>query len=104
MATAQPLSFGALLRRYRRGAQLTQAQLAQRAGLSVDAIAALEHGRRRWPHADTLALLAEALELAPEQRRQLTGAARRPPTATARAGAPLLPVGAFLGAAPEGPL
>jgi predicted ATPase/DNA-binding XRE family transcriptional regulator len=103
MATAQSLSFGMLLRRLRREAQLTQAQLASRAGLSVDAIAALEHGRRRWPHADTLTLLVEALELAPEQHRQLQRAAHRPPLAADQGVLPL-PVGTFLGAAPEGPL
>ncbi|HEV7215336.1 MAG TPA: helix-turn-helix transcriptional regulator [Chloroflexota bacterium] len=47
---------GDLLRRYRRAAGLSQAALASRAGLSTDAVAALERGRRTTPRADTLAL------------------------------------------------
>src|SRR5262249_36508822 len=38
--------FGALLRHYRTGAALSQQALAERAGLSVDAISALEAGRQ----------------------------------------------------------
>jgi transcriptional regulator with XRE-family HTH domain len=41
------LAFGALLRRYRLAAGLSQEPLAARAGLSVDAIDLLERGRPR---------------------------------------------------------
>jgi transcriptional regulator with XRE-family HTH domain len=54
-------SFGALLRRYRQQAALSQEELAGRAGLSVDAVSTLERGRRGTPRPDTLTLLVKAL-------------------------------------------
>ena len=42
MSTREPTPFATLLLRYRAAAHLTQEQLAARAGLSSDAIAALE--------------------------------------------------------------
>src|SRR5215831_9194599 len=76
MATVRPQRFGELLKRYRLAAGLTQEELAERAGLSVQAIAALERGARRSPRRDTLALLAQALALAPAERSQLEAARR----------------------------
>jgi predicted ATPase/DNA-binding XRE family transcriptional regulator len=76
--------FGDLLRRHRRAAQLTQEDLAGRSGLSVEAISALERGWRRAPRRDTVALLAGALDLSPEDRRDLAAAARRLPAPAAR--------------------
>lgn len=73
----QGAGFGGLLRRHRREAGLSQEALAELAGLSVDAIAALERGRRRAPRAHTLRLLADALRLSAPDRAQLTAAARR---------------------------
>src|SRR5215472_17079718 len=55
--------FGSLLRRHRRAAGLTQEELAERAGISVEAISALERGLTRVPHQDIFALLVEALHL-----------------------------------------
>ncbi|MEU8223200.1 tetratricopeptide repeat protein [Kribbella sp. NPDC048915] len=75
--------FGGLLRRHRRIAGLSQEKLAELAGLSVDAIAALERGRRRAPRAQTVRLLADALGLAESDRSLLAAAARRE-TDTAR--------------------
>jgi len=72
----QGVGFGGLLRRHRRQAGLSQEGLAELAGLSVDAIAALERGRRRAPRAHTLRLLADALRLAEPDRAMLTAAAR----------------------------
>ncbi|MFF0268868.1 ATP-binding protein [Kribbella sp. NPDC004536] len=69
--------FGGLLRRHRRAAGLSQEGLAELAGLSVDAIAALERGRRRAPRAHTLRLLADALRLGEPDRLLLTAAARQ---------------------------
>lgn len=74
---AQPTGFGDLLRRHRRDAGLSQEGLAELAGLSVDAIAALERGRRRAPRPHTLRLLGDALKLGAPDRAQLTAAARR---------------------------
>jgi predicted ATPase/DNA-binding XRE family transcriptional regulator len=73
----QGAGFGGLLRRHRREAGLSQEGLAELAGLSVDAIAALERGRRRAPRAHTLRLLADALRLGVADRAQFTAAARR---------------------------
>ena len=70
--------FGALLLRLRAAAGLTQEQLALRAGLSPDAISALESGKRRTPRFGTVELLAAALALNGQQRNELVAAARAP--------------------------
>ncbi len=49
-AVAQEGSFGARLRRLREAASLTQEELASRAGLSPNAVSALERGQRKHPH------------------------------------------------------
>lgn len=77
MSSLPSVPFGDLLRSYRLAAGLTQEELAERAHLSVRAIGALERGDRRAPRRDTLALLAEALELAPEERARLETTGRR---------------------------
>ena len=76
MGDGPALSFGELLRRYRGRAGLTQEELAQRAGLSVDAIGLLERGTRQRPHSDTIARLATALALAQDERAQFEAAGR----------------------------
>jgi predicted ATPase len=76
--------FGDLLRHHRRAAQLTQEDLAGRSGLSVEAISALERGWRRAPRRDTVALLAGALELSPDDHRALVAAGRRLPAPATR--------------------
>ena len=68
-------SFGALLRRHRLAASLSQEQLGERAGLSPNAIASLERGRRTAPRPGTVVLLAEALSLTAEQRAAFIDAA-----------------------------
>jgi predicted ATPase/class 3 adenylate cyclase len=68
--------FGELLRRHRQVAGLTQAELAERAGLSVRGINDLERGARQHPRKDTVALLADALGLAGAERAALEAAAR----------------------------
>jgi predicted ATPase/transcriptional regulator with XRE-family HTH domain len=72
----EPAPFGALLQRYRLAAGLTQEQLAARAGISLDAVAALEQGRRRTPRSSTVGLLADALALANSERAALLSVAR----------------------------
>jgi predicted ATPase len=79
-AAASP-SFGALLKRYRRAAGLTQEQLAEHAGYSVGHISKLESSVRH-PVPATVELLAEALELEPVERGVLERASR--PAAPAR--------------------
>ena len=76
--TLETADFGALLRRYRLAAGLTQEALAERARVSLDGISALERGYRRSPQRETLALLAGALALSDEQRRVFESAATRP--------------------------
>ena len=61
-------TFSMLLRRARRAAGLSQEALAERAGISVDTISALERGLTRAPQHDTLALLVEALQLEDAER------------------------------------
>lgn len=69
-------SFGALLRRYRVAAGLSQEALAARASLSTRAISDLERGINRTPHYDTLSLLTGALSLSSQQRALLQASAR----------------------------
>ncbi|WP_433261752.1 ATP-binding protein [Actinosynnema sp. CS-041913] len=73
------ISFGALLRRHRKAAGLTQEALAERAGLSGQAVGALERGDRRFPYRDTVDRLAEALRLTDAHRAELVAAAARRP-------------------------
>jgi predicted ATPase/DNA-binding XRE family transcriptional regulator len=68
--------FGQLLRRYRLAAGLSQEVLAERARMSAEGISALERGYRRSPQRETLELLANALALDGEQRRNFEMAAR----------------------------
>jgi len=56
-------TFGALLRRYRIAAGLSQEALGERAGLTAQAISALERGLRRAPYRETVAMLVAALGL-----------------------------------------
>ncbi len=63
--------FGERLRRLREAAGLTQEQLAEKAGLSVQGIAALESGRSRRPYPHTLRALSDALALSPEEHAAL---------------------------------
>jgi predicted ATPase/DNA-binding XRE family transcriptional regulator len=69
--------FGALLRHHRLAAGLSQEALAERARMSSHGISALERGYRRTPQRETLALLAEALQLDDERRRAFELAATR---------------------------
>jgi predicted ATPase/DNA-binding XRE family transcriptional regulator len=71
-------SFGKLLCRLRRGAGLSQEMLAERAGVSVKTVSALENGARRNPYHGTVALLADALSLSKKARATLAAAAVRP--------------------------
>jgi predicted ATPase/transcriptional regulator with XRE-family HTH domain len=68
-------SFGALLRRYRQTAGLSQEALAARANLSARAISDLERGINRSPRYDTFTLLVGVLNLSAEQRALLQAAA-----------------------------
>ncbi|MFN8513147.1 MAG: tetratricopeptide repeat protein [Thermomicrobiales bacterium] len=83
--------FGELLRRFRLAANLSQGELAARAGLSAYSISALERGYRRAPYRHTLDALARALGLGAADRVALLAAARKRrlgPADAAQAGSP----------------
>src|SRR5579884_2925591 len=76
MAGPQDITFGTLLRRCRMAHGLTQEELAEQAGLSPRGIRALERGERMAPRRETVGLLADALQLAGEERVHFERAAR----------------------------
>jgi predicted ATPase/transcriptional regulator with XRE-family HTH domain len=71
----EPPAFGALLRRLRGAAGLTQEALAERAGLSSRTVRGLERGETR-PYPHTAARLRRALSLPPERGAAFVAAAR----------------------------
>src|SRR5262245_13689287 len=83
MPDLSPHPFGQLLRRHRLAAGLSQAELAERAGLSRDGLRALEGGRRAAPRPHTVLALAEALSLSAADRLQFLAAAHTEPPSSA---------------------
>jgi transcriptional regulator with XRE-family HTH domain len=79
-------SFGALLRAGRHRANLSQEQLAARAGLSERGVRNLEAGRVRSPRPDTVRLLADALQLSGPERDSWVAAASGSPRRSEPAG------------------
>jgi transcriptional regulator with XRE-family HTH domain len=73
LTTSAPSTFGDLLRHHRQAAGLTQHQLAERAGLSVDGIQKLERGATH-PYRDTAQRLIAALQLDAEDRSSFKAA------------------------------
>ena len=61
LPSAPGSDFGTLLRHYRRAAELTQEELAERAGISVRSISDLERGSAHRPRRDTVDMLIRAL-------------------------------------------
>ncbi|WP_410791230.1 BTAD domain-containing putative transcriptional regulator [Kribbella sp. C-35] len=82
------IGFGALLRRLRQDAGVTQRDLAERAGVSIAAIRDLEQGRTRSPKDSSIEALANALELPGPETESLQAAAKthRPVALTNAAG------------------
>ena len=78
---------GTLVCMYRREAQLTQRELAAKAGLSVAALRDYEQGRRRRLRPNSLIALARALRLSADQAADLAQAAAIP-----RRGSDLVPL------------
>jgi Helix-turn-helix domain len=93
-----PGGLGAALSGARAAAGLTQAELADRSGLSVRAIRNLETGRTGRPRRESIGLLAEALGLMPGQ---LATAPDTPWLGGAAAGPPAAPVRSELPAGPD---
>ena len=65
------MTFGALLRKLRIAAGLSQEALAERARISGKAVGALETGARRAPYRETVEQLLGALDATPAERAQL---------------------------------
>ena len=65
------VALGHYVRRLRLEAGLSQEALAERAGIGVATVAALEEGRRRRPYPNTLAAIATALHLEASDRQTL---------------------------------
>jgi predicted ATPase/class 3 adenylate cyclase len=76
-SAAIPRAFGDTLRRYRLACGLTQAELAERAGLSVRGVNDLERGARLHPRRATIVLLADALNLSDEERAAFAATIQR---------------------------
>src|SRR5690348_9273120 len=74
----EPASFGELVRRYRHAAGLTQAALAERAGISLRAVQDLERSVGK-PQRETTRRLAEALAVTAERRAEFDLAAAPAP-------------------------
>ena len=70
-ASEQTAPFGARLRRARETAGLTQEELAERAGLTPNAVGALERGEHRHPYPATVRALTAALGLTHDERTAL---------------------------------
>src|SRR6478672_1483101 len=73
-------TFAARLRRSRERAGLSQEELAERAGISANAISALERGVRRHPYPATVRALANALDLPGDERSAFVATGRDHPT------------------------
>ncbi|MFE3638695.1 helix-turn-helix domain-containing protein [Streptomyces sp. NPDC059168] len=74
---------GVLLRRLRRQAGLTQEQAAERSGVSVRTIRRLETGASADHRMGTVSLLADALGIGPEDRRELAAILAKAQSASA---------------------
>ena len=69
-------AFGRLLKRLRTADDLTQEELAERAGVSVRSISDLERGSSHLPRRDTVQLLADGLRLRGAERDRFVALAR----------------------------
>lgn len=71
--------FAALVRRYRRARGWTQDELAEHAGISSRTVSDIERGISRFPHRDTVALLARAFALSERDTELFLAAASEGP-------------------------
>lgn len=77
MDTKPRPAFGVLLKHHRLTLGLSQEQLGERAGLTAQAVGALERGNRNTPYRDTVRALTRALGLAPAEASALESAVVR---------------------------
>ena len=85
------------LRRLREAAALTQEELAERAGLTVNAIGALERGERRRPYPHTVRVLADASGSTTEAERAAAARPVRSAAASPSTVSPAYPAGTAAG-------
>ena len=85
---ATPRSFGDDVRRRRRRAGLSQADLAERAGISERAVSDIERGVRRSVYAATARRLADALMVSDDERHHFLEIAAQPRSGFDSAAAP----------------
>ena len=81
--TTALLAFGHHLKRLRQANDLTQEELAERAGISARSISELERGTIHRPRRDTVQLLADGLHLGGAEREAFVALARGRPVAAA---------------------
>jgi transcriptional regulator with XRE-family HTH domain/tetratricopeptide (TPR) repeat protein len=91
MAIPREVCFADLLRAYRNARDLTQEELAEKAGLSRRGISQIESDPIRRPYRDTVARLADALGLTDAERTVFEAAARRGRSARSGATTPTVP-------------
>lgn len=70
-------AFAVLVRQSRRAAWMTQEELAERSGLSLRTIQAVERGQVRRPRRDSVRLLANALGMHGPARAEFEATARK---------------------------
>ncbi len=92
-------TFASLLKSHRGAAELTQEELAGRAGLGTRTISNLERGINKAPYRATVRRLADALGLSDEDLTRFAASARRPPKHPSD-GSRMAVEGGFLGALP----
>ncbi len=88
MAIPREVCFADLLRAHRKARDLTQEELAEKAGLSRRGVSQLESDSSRRPYKHTVARLADALELTDAERTTFEAAARRGESARSGAATP----------------
>ena len=90
----QPTTFGDELRRLRQASEMTQEELAERAGVSARTITDLERGIVQHPRRDTVNLLTGAMGLTDDEREALWRLRKRrePRQASSRSPAFFVPV------------
>jgi predicted ATPase/DNA-binding XRE family transcriptional regulator len=71
MPDTSDTTFGTRLKDHRKAAGLSQEELAQRAGLSANAVGQLERGVRKHPYPHTVRSLADGLGLSEQERSAL---------------------------------
>lgn len=73
----QDQTFGALVFELRQQRQLSQRELARKAGLAPSVLSETENARRAPPCESTVERISQALETSPQERQALSAAAQR---------------------------